>query len=135
MYFKFKLSPGQQAPPGSTGIGFGDGWIVFVADKWPSGHDAVMHEAMTAEEITAHINAVYKAKADAEIEGLADTGEQVRMLARAVELLEKKVDGTLTAEDQTEIAALKAARKALADVRAKHEADGAAEIAADTGAE
>ncbi|MBE41831.1 MAG: hypothetical protein CL480_11080 [Acidobacteria bacterium] len=51
--FKFRLTPGQQAPPGNTGRALAGDWIVLEADSWPTGWDDITHEAMTAEEILA----------------------------------------------------------------------------------
>jgi len=51
--FKFRLTSGQQAPPGNTGRALAGDWIVLEADSWPTGWDDITHEAMTAEEILA----------------------------------------------------------------------------------
>jgi hypothetical protein len=129
-YYKFQLSPGQQAPPGSTGRGY-EGWIVLEGE-WPAGHEAITRQQMTLEEVTAYVTAKHNELADAAVFEQASEVRQRQILARATELLEKKIDGTLTAEEEAELTQLRAMRDALKALRATHEANAAAEIAAAT---
>jgi len=65
--FKFKLKPGQQAPPGNTGRRLSDGYIICDTPSWPTGKkvvhpgppevsfqwEDVEHVEMTVAEIAA----------------------------------------------------------------------------------
>lgn len=131
-YFKFKLSSGQQAPPGSTGHSLDGEWIIFEADEWPPSHNNITHESMTNQEITDYIARIYTQQADADIQAIASETQQRQMLVRAIELLEAKVDGTITPAQEAELTALKATRQQIADIRQDYESQAASAIAAAT---
>ena len=49
--FKFRLTSGQQAPPGNTGRVLAGDWIVLEADSWPADFNDVLHSPLTTPEI------------------------------------------------------------------------------------
>mgnify|MGYP004147241681 CR=1 FL=1 len=49
--FKFRLTSGQQAPPGNTGRALAGDWIVLEADSWPADFNDVLHSPLTAAEV------------------------------------------------------------------------------------
>jgi len=63
-YIKFKLSPGQMAPEGSTGVSLSDGYTVWIGESFnsqarhgrltptdPTPKDTYEYQEMTVEEI------------------------------------------------------------------------------------
>ena len=129
--YKFQLSPGQQAPPNSTGQSLGD-WIVLESATWPSEFDVVTHQEMTANEVSQFYSAKYRDLATAEILDLYTEAEQREMLARSSELIEAKVAGTITAEEEAELDQIKSVRAQIKAIQDKHVASAAAAIAAAT---
>jgi hypothetical protein len=67
MYIKFKLTPGQMAPEGSTGVCLEDGYTVWIGENFnsqarhgrltptdPTPADTYIYEEMTEEEINEY---------------------------------------------------------------------------------
>jgi len=64
MYIKFKLTPGQMAPEGNTGVSIGNDWLVWIGENFnsqarhgrltvqdPTPADTYIYEEMTQEDI------------------------------------------------------------------------------------
>lgn len=71
MYIKFKLSPGQMAPTGNTGVSLSDGYTVWIGENFnpearlgrltpqdPTPADLYEYVEMTQEEIDEYNSAL-----------------------------------------------------------------------------
>jgi len=96
--FKFKLSPGQQTPPGNTGRGLAGGYIAADMPAWPTGKQVVhpgppevsfmwedvTHSVMSAAEITADDP---EERIKAETIERVDTDESLRRILIAMAII------------------------------------------------
>ena len=71
MFIKFKLSPGQMAPDGSTGVSLSDGWLVWEGETFsstarlgrltpqdPAPAETYEYAEMTQEEINQYLTVI-----------------------------------------------------------------------------
>jgi hypothetical protein len=70
-YRRFELSPGQQAPEGSTGNTTTDGWIIWYGENFP---EDIRSEPMTKQEIKEYLVRQPLADLEKEREAVAEAG-------------------------------------------------------------
>lgn len=68
-YIKFKLTPGQMAPPGSTGVTVsGTDWLIWTGEDEKYFNSYATHGELRGDEVTPETYIEYELMSEAEIE-------------------------------------------------------------------